>query len=59
MSTITRLWLAQDPENGRIAAQERPWVRSEFPPGPRGDDWPQREVNVPAVEWDAILLAEV
>jgi hypothetical protein len=51
------VWLALDPETGRITAQDRPIERTELPPGLRGEGWPRRTVDVPQQTWTKTLKA--
>lgn len=50
-----RVWMAMDPENRRVAMQDREFGESDFPAGLRGLDWPQREGTVPDHVWANIM----
>lgn len=52
-----QIWLAQDPETGRVSAQDRPFEASDFPPGERGSGWECRALDVPAQTWTKLLRA--
>lgn len=54
-----KISLAMDPETHRVTAQSEPYTRADFPPGPRGDDWPQRTAEVPQGTWTKMLRATV
>jgi hypothetical protein len=47
--------MACDPETRRVLIQTREFGEGDFPPGLRGAGWPQRELDVPTEEVDAIL----
>lgn len=52
------IYLALDPETDRVTAQTRRFEREvDFPPGPRGDGWPLRRVDVRPEVWEATLEA--
>lgn len=55
--TGVHLWLAQDPETGRVSAQPREWSDGDFPRGARGLGWPRREIDVPVQTWSKMLRA--
>ena len=55
--TMTHLWLAQDPETGRITAQKREFGDGDFPRGARGRGWPRRDLDVPTEELTKVLNA--
>lgn len=52
-----RVWLAKDPESGRITAQNRPITREDLPRGARGEGWERREIDVPQVTFTKVLHA--
>lgn len=45
-SSTKHVWMAMDPETRRVLVQEREFRAEDFPPGPRGRDWPRREADV-------------
>lgn len=52
---MTHVWLAQDPESGRITAQAHEWQDGDFPPGPRGQGWRRRQLDVDDEVWRDVL----
>lgn len=54
-----KLHLTQDPENGRIGAQTRPFEDWDFPIGLEGQDWPIREAEVDEAVWDDMLCGRI
>jgi hypothetical protein len=51
------IYLARDPENDRITAQEQPFTRADFPPGLRGEGWETRTAEIPKQTWTKMLRA--
>lgn len=58
-SRTVHLWLALDPETRRVLVQNREFGEGDFPPGLRGNGWPQRQLDAPADEFEAILAGTV
>jgi hypothetical protein len=56
---MVQVWLAKDPETGRVLAQDHEWQDGDFPPGPRGRGWPRREVDVDPEEWQRMMEADM
>lgn len=54
-----QVYLTRNPDGYRIAAQDRPFARWDFPPGPQGDNWPMRHLTVADDEWAAMTRATV
>lgn len=52
---MTHVWLAKDPETGRVTAQARDWQDGDFPPGLRGQGWERRELDVEDDTWRELL----
>lgn len=50
-----RVWMTMDPENNRVTLQDRPFTRADFPPGLRGDGWPQREGEITDERWADLM----
>ena len=59
MAGTTHVWLAQDPETGRITAQARDWQDTDFPPGARGKGWKRREAEVPTGTFTKTMRASL
>jgi hypothetical protein len=51
------IYLALDPETDRVLAQDTFILRTDLPPGPRGEGWPIREVDIPLETWTTMLEA--
>ena len=54
-----RIYMAQDPENGRITMQDVPFGESSFPRGARGRGWPQRTGELDDEVWRKLIAAEL
>lgn len=50
-----RVWLAKDPETGRITAQGRPITEEDLPRGARGFGWERRDLEVPQATFTKVL----
>ena len=59
MAATTHLWLAQDPETGRITAQDHEFGDGDLPRGARGRGWPRREVDVPTGTFTKVCRASL
>jgi hypothetical protein len=59
MAATTHLWLALDPETGRVLAQDRDWSETDFPGGAHGRGWPRREVDVPTGTFTKVCRASM
>jgi hypothetical protein len=55
VDAVTHIWLAQDPETGRILVQQHDWRDGDFPRGLRGQGWPRREHDVDSTDLEAML----
>lgn len=53
------VWLAMDPETGRVLLQPREFADGDFPRGLRGRDWPTRTGELDQKTWDQLLAGEL
>jgi hypothetical protein len=55
--TRMKLYLAKDPETGRISARPgEPFTRRDLPIGPDGNGWAFRETDIEDYVWKSMLL---
>lgn len=52
-----QLYLAMDPFDFRLAVQDRPFERTDFPRGAQGENWPQRAYTMTDEQMWADLLS--
>jgi hypothetical protein len=52
---MIHIFMAKDPETGRIFAQRREWDDTSFPKGARGAGWLMRVTQVEDEEWESCL----
>ena len=50
-----KVWLAQDPNTGRIQMQLEPFLREHLPAGRAGEGWTTREGEVDEEMWSLLL----
>lgn len=53
------IWMAIDPETRRVLAQTESISRDHLPPGPRGDNWPVRTLDVNASVYSRMVHGNV
>lgn len=53
------VWMAQDPETGRVLMQARELDDTNLPRGPRGLGWERRDGDVSLRRWESLLAARL